>query len=229
MKFLEENVLYLFCDASIVKLNNGVTLGCPGVIVSEFTNGELIEKYSRYKLIYETTNNNSEISAILLGVLEAIKHQGQYNKIRLISDSLICIMGLREWIFNWINCINNGIMYSSSMQPVANQDVIITIIQTIINNNLNIELYHQKGHVTTTKASLENAKKVFYRDNHGILLSDEEIKSISIFNDKIDKLTKEVLSENLNNYSIRRQLLNPIVYSIENCDFDKYKSLITHK
>lgn len=227
MSFLTKDTLYLFCDASILNVQGTQDyIGCPGVIVAEHDNeGNLKPLYSKTKLLSYTTNNNSEITAILLGVYEALKNRNRHSKIKLFSDSMICIFGLRLWILSWIENVNNGILYSSSGQPVANQDIIKHIIQLIAENDLKIELYHQKGHVTSTPRSLEQAKNVFYKSN-GISLNDEEIKIISYYNDMIDKLTKNELAIHYSNPLLKVETFNPFVYDIEDCNFEKYKKLI---
>ena len=108
MSFIDKDTLYLFCDASILNLKGSeIYIGCPGVISAEIQQDRLELNYIKSKLLFDTTNNNSEITAILLGVYEAIKNKDKYKKIKLLSDSMICISSLRLWIFSWINNIRN--------------------------------------------------------------------------------------------------------------------------
>lgn len=223
--FLTNDTLYLFCDASItIEPGTDKYIGCPGVIPVGFDkNGKMINHLPRAKVLYDSTNNNSEINAILLGTYEAIGLRNNYNRLILLSDSMICIKGLKEWINSWTCNIKNGIMYNSSNEPVANQHVIIRIIQTILDYNLHIELYHQKGHVTNTRKSLDNAKRVFYNSNT-IELTDSEIQFISRYNNEIDIFTKDVLLD-YRKYG-KETYITPYGFDINNCDINRYKQLI---
>ena len=190
-----DNTLNIFCDASIAKRDN-ITIGCPGVVVPMYINTSPCSYYTNYDILYDTTNNNSEITAILLGVYEALKYKDKYSIINLFSDSKICIEGLRSWIFNWANNINSeGLLCSSSGSLVANQEVFKRIIWTIQQNNLRIRFYHQKGHVSiSSDQSMRKAADVFYNSNK-ILLNLDDICTISTFNNTVDIITKNVLKE----------------------------------
>lgn len=218
-----QKTLNIFCDASITKPKNPKekVTGCAGMISVLMDNsGNVISENIVKQIIPNTTNNNSEVTAVLLGVYEALKYNGKVGAINLFSDSKITIMGLREWIFNWIRSINNGIMYSTSGTPVANQDIICQIINCIIYNNLNIMLFHQKGHVSGN--NIPNAREVFITSN-GIDISIQETGIISLYNDYVDRFTRNALSgfEYTEDRPIR-----PIDFPIAYCDMNKYKNLI---
>lgn len=223
--------LNIFTDASIKKLPDGETLGCPGALcVYTLNNGQLsildvacyIERYA--------TNNSSEIKAISLGVAKALQYRNLFRTINLFSDSRICIQGIREWIFNWVNCINSGLMCSSSGEPVANQNTFASISSTIVSNNLNINFYHQKGHVKKSNdKAIENAMRVFKEVNK-LDVSFELMKELSNFNDLID-VTTGVELEMLN-----LPLINPFTkqdvimrFDMDNFDSYKYQELINSK
>lgn len=190
------NTCNIFTDASIIKTIYGETIGCAGAI-GYLTSGNKDPIIST-KIIRESTNNNSEITAILLGVGIALSAPKGF-KINLFSDSKICIYGLREWIYSWMNNREpDGTMVSSSGTPVANQEVFLHIINLITTNNLSINLYHQKGHVKNTKSSLDNAKKVFFESN-GVVLDDQDIFNISSFNNYIDEYTRAKLNTYVDN------------------------------
>lgn len=227
MKILKENTLNIFCDASIssARNNNGFVLGCPGALLVEVRDGKFNTLYNSNNVLCGTTNNHSEINAILLGVKEALKYKNNsYTCINLFSDSRICILGLREWIFAWMNRMTDeGIILTSSGTPVSNQDVISEIMHTIVTKNLNIRLYHQKGHVTSSDTSLIYAKDLFFTSNN-IILDLEEVQLISYYNNMIDKITKEILQSNFNNDY--RPLRSIIQYPIGCNDIGTYKKLI---
>ncbi|MGL5751471.1 MAG: RNase H family protein [Paraclostridium sp.] len=221
--------LNIFTDASI-KSYNGETIGCPGAIVVE-TNDKYIQNIINIDsyIIRHSTNNNSEISAINLGIDNALKYRDQYHTINLFSDSNICVQGLTDWIFNWVNCVSGGLMYGSSGTPVANQHIFLSIIYKIVNNNLNINIYHQKGHVNILKPeSILKAQKSMMNTNK---LSDIElalVENVSIYNDAIDLHTKDHLDKYVLEYEYiskaNCKLYEPVIAG--RMIMNKYKELI---
>lgn len=229
--------LNIFTDASIKTLKDtGETLGCPGAIcVATNQNGATYILDEAYFIERYATNNSSEIKAVSLGVSKALLYRNNFNKINLFSDSMICIHGLREWLYNWLRCIYDGTMYSSSGKPVANQQTFASILNTIVMNNLSINLYHQKGHVSIiNNNSLENAAKVFMKTN--FLQQEPSIDFISLisgYNNMVDVRT----GEQLENF-VKRQIpeckqftKNDLVMGFDMVHFDveKYKNLTYNK
>lgn len=194
-----DHTLNIFTDASIRKMPDGEVIGCAGanIIVGSDAISGVIEQDTR--IIRASTSNNSEINAVKLGIEKALKYRGpQFRTINLISDSKLCIYGLREWIFNWVG-VSAGKEYliGSTNQEVANQDVILNIIYMILDNQLSINFYHQKGHVTYSQSSMNEAKQLFMSSNfltHDVDM--ELIKNISIANNAIDKLTRCIVTNN---------------------------------
>ena len=218
------STLNIFCDASITKPKNigEKPTGCAGatsIIVDK--NGATSYEDILVKVLPESTNNNSEVTAVLLGIYLAIKYNHQVDAINLFSDSKITIMGLREWIFNWVDNMENEQMYSSGGTPVANQDIICQIVNYILYYKLDIRLFHQKGHVTGTNESIANAKRVFNVSNY-ISLDDEEIRIISKYNDIIDNHTRNQLQD----ISSYRKLIRPIEFPLVRDHIEVYKKLI---
>lgn len=208
--------LNIFTDASITK-QNGITIGCPGAIAVAVVEDSLKIIDTSTSVEFNSTNNNSEIKAIYKGVLLAEKYRHNFSYINLFSDSQICIFGLRKWIFDWIYA--NGSLYNSSGTEVSNQDVFISIIYFIFRNNLNINLFHQKGHVTNS--ILSKAKSVFEKSNN-VNTDIELVQTISHYNDIIDKYTKKILESDL----INPDMINPIQRNFESINLNKYKKLI---
>ncbi len=225
-----DDTLNIFTDASMSKCQNE-TIGCYGINVAT-TNIELAKilfptsLYISYTDIARySTNNDSELRGILKGVFFALEFRQYFKTINLFSDSMISIKGLKDWINNWIRNSNNGIMYSTSGE-VLNQELIKDIIFTILNNNLNINLFHQKGHVTDK--NLEYAKQTFIKTNS--LNCDVEtslIQEISICNNTIDKDTRNDLEWYMNNqYEYKEKLSRAICFDIDQFDLKKYNKLI---
>jgi ribonuclease HI len=188
------NVLNIFVDASVLKTQNE-TIGCPGcLVVRTDIYGNTIEtEYIDY-ITRDSTNNRSEIRAIRLGIEKALKYRNPFQKINLFSDSNLCIQSITNWIFTWIRGLRDEVIYNSSNTPVINQDMIIDVINTILSNNLDINIFHQKGHVTGTKESIFHATEVFKETNKiNTDIDLELIKAISYFNNIVDIRTKESL------------------------------------
>lgn len=220
LKLFDKSTLNIFCDASIAAFDDE-TIGCPGCITTSVIPASLTILEKDLRILRNSTNNQSEITAILMAVNQALKYRDMYETINIFSDSKISVYGLRTWIFNWINNINNGVMYSSSGTPVANQQIFMHIINTIVYNGLQVRIYHQKGHVTTT-ALIPKAKSVFMQSNN-IMISDKEVKYISIANDIIDGESRRSLND-INLYC--KPLIAPLKYGIDKNLLNAYKQLI---
>ena len=218
------NSLNIFTDASIKKLYSGETIGCAGclLVFGELKYNKMIDEY---QVIRNTTNNNSEIKAVRLGIQQAIKYNNIYHfdKIRLFSDSQISIFGIRDRIFNWryINGLYNG----TDNKPIKNQDIFLEIIYDILYNNIHIEFYHQKGHVScSNNNSILEAMHVFnvsnnIRDNVDIGF----IKQISRFNDIVDTYSRNYMKKIK---FLQDQYREPIYFKSNLFDKEKYLELI---
>lgn len=224
-KIFNNETLNIFTDASIITIRDKSyieTIGCPGCYVI----GGDTELELNTQILRNSTNNNSEITAIFMGVLAAQKYRSNYRYINLFSDSKISVLGLREWIFNWANGAKDGVMYSSSGKPVANQSIFLQIIYFIINNNLNINLFHVNGHINPTNIpQLLEAKKTFITSNHINIDVDEELIALfAKFNDVIDKATRQVLYDNT--FSPMEKTNPFIKYFYQPFDINTYNHLI---
>lgn len=218
MKLFGQDVLNIFCDASIMKLENE-TIGCPGSVVigpsTDIVDGSI-------QLLRQSSNNNAEITAILMALQQALKFRSDFPIINIFSDSKISVYGLREWMFNWARSIKDGVLYSSSGEPVANQQIFLHIVRLVVSTNLNVNLYHQKGHVSDR--NLLPAKQLFLESN-GILISDDEAIYISKYNNYIDILTKQELQK-VDINALFPQLSNPLLYGLDKSVLPDFKSLI---
>lgn len=231
-ELFNSKVLNIFTDGSIYKCKElNETIGCPGALAVQYKDNKFIQVDSDMILRRHSTNNDSEITAILLGIRIAIKNRHKFEKINLFSDSQICIFGLREWIYNWIKCTQDGIMYSSSGTEVANQEIIKLIIRLIVEYNLNINFYHQKGHVTGTFDSLKKALDVFNKSNGCNIRDYNFIKIISQFNNDIDKFTGEYIQNVLFHMELDKieNRTKPIILDPNILDINKYKLLINRR
>lgn len=216
------DVLNIFTDASVVTIN-GETISCPGAL--SVIGDEVI--YKSFEILRNSTNNRGEITAILLGIYQALflRNENNFKSINLFSDSKISVYGLREWIFNWVNNIRDESMYGSS-GPIKNQDIIIKTVYTILSNNLNIHLYHVNGHhKSNDKKSINDFRSSFRKNNFlNTLLSDELVITMINYNNEIDNFTRNIL---LNTEPTQFDIYtSPVQYVPYKFDVNKYKDLL---
>ena len=225
----------IFCDASI---DTNLKIACGGcvLVMQDEINNHINDDYNiiskRLIIQKDATNNSSEILAIWAGVVEALRIRNVYPGaiLRLFSDSKISLYGLRDWMKNWIiNSNGNPILISSSGTPVMNQQKFIDIFNLIIENNLRIELYHQRGHVTDGKVSLDMARSQFIKANkvpperlgRGI-----DINYLSFYNNLIDNMTREAVKLYVSNGAIMDGVeiegSNPMIYTARRDKLHQY-------
>ena len=219
---MSDDILNIFCDASIKTFPNGITIGCPGAI------GYVKNKPTvwRYVILPATTNNNSEITAIRMALELANDSKNFYKTVNIFSDSKICVYGLKYWFEGWFaNIDENGVLYSTSGVPVANQEIIKSIIRFIVDTKLDINLYHQKGHVLGTQLSLDNAKRVFEESNR-LTLTLDQLKYISAGNTFIDESTKHYLSVIESSAGYETPLVQPFERMFTGEELDQYADLM---
>lgn len=228
-------IINIFCDASI---DTNVHIACGGcLIVMQNDDGSIEPMYHRLCLQTNATNNSSEILAIYTGIKEAIQLKCAYpNAIfRLFSDSKISLYGLRDWIKNWIkNSQLRGteVLISSSGQPVANQQYFIKIFNVIVDTNLCIEFYHQRGHVGQAGGvSKEKARAQFIKANKtSPELMGVDINMLCEYNNYIDEVTRNTVQA----YVLHGSIVNgayfepiyPIDYNIKSDMLPVYISCI---
>ena len=216
---INKDSLTIFTDASIKAKPDGTNYGCPGFVAVD-GNGIIDSGY----IVYDnTTNNDSEIKAIRMGVMAANKYKNNYKYIRLFSDSQLCIFGLRQRIYSWLNNINNGYICGYDGNPIKNQEIFIEIAYYITQNNLNIEFYHQRGHISLTNPTqLEKARNDFLKFNEfspGTEIDMELVKTISYYNNMVDQTSRNTLN------SVLSQI--PSSYSMVYDDSYKFKYIDT--
>ena len=187
--FNNDYTLNIFCDASIRKYEKR-TAGCYGAVAYN-GNNKIDEEFR--KKDFESTSNNCEIRAIRLGVRLALKYQYNFQNINLFSDSQISIFGIRDRIFSWVQYGN--FLYGYDHNKIKNQEIFVEIVDTIIQNNLRINFWHQAGHIKLNNfEKLNKAIHVFQASNAVRGLVDINfIKYISDKNNEVDKLSRDLL------------------------------------
>jgi ribonuclease HI len=215
--------LCVFCDASTTPGNTEV-IGAPGAIaVTVGIDGNTALIDSSYMLLRMSTNNESEMTAIQLGVNLCSKYKNNFDSFLVFSDSQISIFGLREWLPTWVKYSRKGELKNQTGKSIANQEIMKSIVITIVNRRLKIRFFHQKGHAHN---KVENTVVTFANSNN-LLITPELGLELSNWNDFVDRFTGEVLEKADLSFSEATAKLLPITrYYIGKEMLDKYLGLI---
>lgn len=211
INILDDNVLNIFCDASITKVGER-TFGMPGSVVVD-SKGNAIDYTNQ--LMVDSTNNESEIYAILLATWQCIKYKDSCSRINIFSDSKISVCGLREWMFNWIKRSSDGVLMSTS-GVVANQQIFLHIVNLVINYLDSYNLYHVDGHKNPNNP-LDMLKFIDdFKKFNNIYINPSEAVYLSTNNNWVDNETR--LDLEITDIERYPKLINGIIYSIPNKD-----------
>ncbi len=184
----------IFCDASTTTHKRNIIDACYGALAYSM-NHKILEWY---RVLHDTTSNHAELRAINLAVRLALyirSNHPEYKNFNIFSDSMISVFGMRDNCKRW-KVLDNG-LYSASEQHqlISHQEVYLETLALIVENDLNISIWHQKGHVTLSNMmSLEYAAEVFARNNFKRAKIDLNfIKYISIYNNEVDNASRRIL------------------------------------
>ena len=218
--------LNIFTDASMNNVN-GETIGVPGFVAVNSNDNIPYNVKSSSQVLRQTTNNECELYAIHLAVIEAIYNMDNYRVINIFSDSQFSVFGLREWIFDWKKNIRDGIMYNSSNKPVANQSLFMSIIYNILAYDLHINIYHTRGHFNDNK--VDEFIESFTKHNFLNDFIDERLaKEIIKYNNEADHFTRDrvkLLKQKILD-TMYPPLLIPQYDADSNINLNRYKKLL---
>ena len=194
-QFYNENTLNIFADASMLG-QKGKQTGCYGAIAVIMD-----EKIDfTYRLVSNSTSNNSEIKGVRAAIDIANKYKNKYQFINIFCDNLVAINGLREYIYKWKYDKNTGTMRTGMGKEAANQEIFIEAHRML--NELEqapciIKLWHQSGHVTNGFESINSAADSFRRMNKIVGKVDINlIRYISVWNNYVDQTSRSLLKRN---------------------------------
>ena len=211
-----EYTLNIFSDASTIKNGNEI-IGAPGYVAVIGNN----IVYKDVRILRESTNNESEIYAILMAIQYALFNRDKAQVINIFSDSQFAVFGLREWIFNWMNNIRDDRLYNSSNKQVANQKIFMNIIYIILQYDLKVSIYHNRGHFTHNK--LDEFILLFKKHNFLNDYIDRDVAtSIMYYNDIIDRYTRDTLNKS-KELPIKLEIPDYLVR--QDIDLEYYKKL----
>lgn len=216
-QIFNEKTLNIFTDASMRTLRNEI-IGAPGYVAVIGNN----IVYEDIRILRESTNSESELYAIYMAIQYALLNRDKVQVINIFSDSQFAVYGLREWIFSWMNNIKNDRLYNSSKKEVAHQTIFMSIIYTILQYNLQISFYHNRGHFTESK--INEFRKLFRK--HNFLSDDIDIETarmIMKYNDSVDNNTRNKLYSTSN---LPNKLEIPDYLARNDLDMNHYKKLL---
>ena len=190
-----EETVNIFSDASMTYPNRSKTgTGCYGAVV--VTRDTIIDSY--YRISTNSTNNSCEIRGIRAALIMADKWKSRFSYINIFSDSLISVMGLKEYIYKWKYNPRDRKFHNSNGAIVANQSTFIEchyLLKALeANPNIQIRLFHQNGHISNGYQAIKEAGDHFMKVNHiNGVLDLNLIRYISTYNNYVDKTTRGIL------------------------------------
>lgn len=228
--FFTDDTLNIFTDAS---MNSYGTCGCIGVCAVK---GKIDKRFPllntefRTRVINKCTNNFAEGRAIIDAIYLAIRYQNDFKTIRILSDSMLNILGIRERVLKWkVSKKKDKDGYPTfigSTGQIKNQDIFLEALYTIIASNISIEFLHQKGHTSfSDPTSLIKMGEDFKKIN-GIMddIDIELLRSLAFYNNYVDRNSRDVL------YSVDMSQQNyvfPFEYKLfDGYDKEAYKRLV---
>ena len=208
-QFYNINTLNIFSDASIHGKKGNQT-GCYAVVA--VVKDDIID--STYRLVSNTTSNNSEIKGIRGALNIALKYSNQFQFINIFSDSLVSINGLKSYIYNWKYNKLDNLLYTSTNKPAANQEIFIEahrMLSTLEQSPCIINLWHQSGHINNDYSDIQKASESFKKNNNiNGKIDFNFIRYISLWNNYVDQTSRSLLKRNGKN---NNNYIDPLIFT----------------
>lgn len=181
--------LNIFSDASMIK-----DYGCYSVIA--VCKDSIIDSYCHP--VSNTTVNNSEIKGLRAALTLALRWKNSFDFINIFSDSLISVMGLKQYLFGWRYNPNDQLLYTTAGKPASNQFIFVESHQLLMelynDPNCIIRVFHQNGHIDNKYNDLLKAMKTFIKTNSIRGKVDLNlIRYISTYNNYVDNYSRSTL------------------------------------
>lgn len=196
-QFFNSETVNIFSDASMTTPKKDNQTGCFGVVA--VIGNDIVDQ--RYRIVSNTTSNNSEIKGIRTAIDMAGQFAGKISFINIFSDSQVSIFGLREYIFHWKK--KGEYLYNSVGKKVSNQNIFIEsrdMLNYLENSSSIISLYHQSGHINDKYKDLLEASDCFKKFNNiNGKIDLNFIRYISTWNNYVDKTSRSLLRRNIKN------------------------------
>ncbi len=216
-QIFNNKTLNIFTDASTKNVKGNI-ITAPGYVAVV---GDNIV-YQDIRILNKSSISEAELYAILMAIQYALINKDKFEVINIFSDSQFAVFGLREWIFNWINNIKDDKIYNSSNKLVAHQSLFMNIIYIILEYDLKINIYHNRGHFNENKIDefIELFKKHNFLNDY---IGYDTARAIMKYNDHIDNNTRVRLLD-INNSNEKLKMLDYCARS--DLDINHYKELL---
>lgn len=226
-EFFNDETICIFTDASsqIPDFSKGIKAPYTAPAYCVYHNNMCIEQGAT--ILLNTTSQQGELYALLLGVQAAVKYKGY--RIKIFGDNQNAIIGIREWLYRWVIDNNN---YKNVLGPngrIKNQDYYMDIIYTILGNQIPLELYHVKGHVNIKDIpALEHAKEMFVRSNPfiGDDITNELAYFIAMGNNTVDNYSTTFAKSYIENRDCATSGELAVHFDYSRFNMNEYLSLV---
>lgn len=225
--FFNDETICIFTDASSQEsiFSEGIRSPYTAPAYCIYHNNMCIEQGAT--ILLNSTSQQGELYALLLGVQAAVKYKG--FKIKIFGDNQNAIIGIRDWLYKWVIETNNFRSTLGQHGRIKNQDYYMDIIYTILSNQIPIELYHVKGHVDIKNVgSLNHAKELFVRSNPfiGDDLTDELAYFIAMGNTVVDNYSTTILKSYIENRDCATSGEFAVHFDYSKFNMNEYLSLV---
>lgn len=226
-EFFNDETICIFTDASsqIPDFSKGINAPYTAPAYCVYHNNMCIEQGAT--ILLNTTSQQGELYALLLGVQASVKYKGY--RIKIFGDNQNAIIGIREWLYRWVIDNNN---YKNVLGPngrIKNQDYYMDIIYTILGNQIPLELYHVKGHVNIKDIpALEHAKEMFVRSNPfiGDDITNELAYFIAMGNNTVDNYSTTFAKSYIENRDCATSGVPAVHFDYSRFNMNEYLSLV---
>ena len=228
--FFTENSLNIFTDASMNSYGTSGCIGvCPvyGAVDKRFP---LLNTEIFTRVIKGCTNNFAEGRAVLDAIYIAITNMNKFSTLRIISDSQVTILAIRERILKWkVSKKANDygmVNFIGSQGTIKNQDIFLEALNIIMQTGVSIEFLHQAGHIKFSNPDDIIKSGITFKKSNNIVddIDIELLRSLAFYNNYVDRNSRDVLySTDLGSI----KTLFPFKYSaFDGYDKEAYRRLV---
>ncbi len=225
-EFYNDDTICIFTDASHQRTLDGFIKEYTAPAYCVYHKDQCIEQGAT--ILRNSTSQQGELYALLLGVQASVKYKN-FKHIKIFGDNQCAIIGIREWLYNWVIETNNHRHTLGPNGRIDNQNYFMDIVYTILGNQIPIELYHIKGHVDPRdKGKVDYAKGLFLRSNPfaGDEVAANLIYYLAMGNNMVDSYSTTMLRIFMKNRKISTSGIPAVKFDYEPFNMNEYLSLV---
>jgi len=197
--------LRIFTDGGAYAKDNGKFTAVSSYRI--YKDDELL--HDKQEVHDDKTNNYAEIYAIATA-LENVQDylevaEPEEFSVEVYSDSLLCVQSLNVWIYNWIKKAKDGVMYNSTGQKVANQELIKRAFKIKYKLKGHINVWHINSHEPLKK--VKELYKKFLKFNKCDITYDDFLFAY-LQNKKCDEAIDPIYREFIKNNNVDNKDIN---------------------